>query len=111
MLYVDSDGSIRLTRGDTARLVVYIFNESAGGDYEIKENDTLTFSVKKKTRDPTALVKKQITGSNVFYIRPIDTSGLSFGRYQYDVQLTTSSGDVYTVITPTTFELLPEVTW
>lgn len=50
MLYVNSDGTIRLTRGDTA------------------------------------------------------------GKYLYDVELTTASGDVYTVIVPTTFEVLKEVT-
>lgn len=111
MLYVENDGSIRLTRGDTARLVVSIFNESADADYIITENDTLTLSVKKKAKDAVTLILKQVIGSNVFHIQPTDTSKLPFGRYLYDVQLTTMSGDVYTVITPKTFELMQEVTW
>ena len=51
-----------------------------------------------------------MTGSNQFHIEPEDTKFLSFGKYLYDVELTTASGDVYTVIVPTTFEVLKEVT-
>lgn len=111
MLYVESNGTIRLTRGDTARLIVTIENETLSENYEIAEDDTLTFSVKKSAKDAEPLLQKSIVGSNVFYIRPEDTSELSFRKYKYDVQLKTAEGDVYTIIVPTTFELLQEVTW
>ena len=49
-------------------------------------------------------------GGAAIHIRPEDTKELSFGKYLYDIQLTTADGDIYTVIPPTTFEILKEVT-
>lgn len=110
MLYTNDDGSISLTRGDTARLTVDIENELTSEKYIINEQDVLTLSIKKSIKDDTYLVQKVITGSNMFHIEPEDTSDLAFGKYKYDVQLTTSDGDVFTVIEPNTFEILTEVT-
>ena len=111
MLSVQSDGTIKLTRGDTARLRVYINNDIDDTEYDILENDELTFTVKKSVSDKTPYITKTIIGSNLFHIKPEDTSNLQFGNYKYDVQLTTESGDVYTVIGPNTFEITKEVTW
>lgn len=111
MLSVQSDGTIRLTRGDTARLSVYINNNLNDTEYSISETDELTFTVKKTEKDKTPYITKTITGSNLFHIKPEDTANLQFGNYKYDVQLTTGSGDVYTVIGPNTFEITKEVTW
>lgn len=111
MLYVENDGTIRLTRGDTARLTVPITNEMDNSIYEMDPNDTLAFTIKKNVKSDTSLVQKICIGSNTFHIAPIDTEELSFGKYVYDVQLTKNNGDVYTVIEPKTFEILPEVTY
>lgn len=111
MLYVENDGTIRLTRGDTARLTVPITNEMDNRIYEMDPNDTLAFTIKKNVKSDTSLVQKICIGSNTFHIAPTDTEELSFGKYVYDVQLTKTNGDVYTVIEPKTFELLPEVTY
>lgn len=111
MLSVQADGTIRLTRGDTARLNVSINNDSNGTEYEIQDTDELRFTVKKSVSDESPVLQKIITGSSLFHIRPEDTAGLSFGRYKYDVQLTTGGGDVYTVIGPSTFEIAQEVTY
>lgn len=111
MLSVQSDGTIRLTRGDTARISVYINNDINDTEYNISETDILTFTVKKSVSDKTPYISKTITGSNLFHIKPEDTTNLQFGNYKYDVQLTTESGDVYTVIGPNTFEIMKEVTW
>lgn len=111
MLYVNDDNSIRLTRGDTARILVPITNDLTGTTYELTDSDKLTLTIKKKETDSQPLVQKVLTGSNSFHILPSDTKDLSFGKYVYDVELTTEAGDVYTVIEPTTFELLKEVTW
>lgn len=111
MLYIDSDGTVQLTRGDTARLCVSIMNETDQTAYAIEAGDTLTLTVKKSTKDIEPSFQKVITGASTFHIEPQDTSGLAFGKYKYDVQLTTAGGDVYTVIVPTTFEILQEVTW
>lgn len=111
MLCINADGSIQLTRGDTARLSVTIENELTNGNYEVAAGDTMRLTVKKKVDDNTPLFQKVITGSNQFYIEPKDTSNIDFGKYLYDVELTTAAGDVYTVIVPTTFEILKEITY
>ena len=110
MLNISDTGVIKLTRGDTARFSVGILNEISDSAYGISDNDQLTLTVKKKVKDEDALIQKTITGATLFHIKPEDTSSLSFGKYVYDVQLTTAGGDVYTVIEPTSFEILSEVT-
>lgn len=110
MLTVSEQCEIGLTRGDTARLTVSIKNDLNNEPYEIKETDTIILSVKKSVTSSEYAFQKRISGSNVFYFEPQDTAGLSFGKYKYDVQLTTAEGEVYTVIPPTTFEVLQEVT-
>ena len=107
MLYVEGN-TIRLTRGDTAYLHIPLV--SNGVDYEMDANDTLTLSVKKSTRDTDYIFQKVVKGSNVFHVEPSDTSSTSFGKYTYDVQLETNKGDIFTVIPPSTFEVLAEVT-
>lgn len=111
MLYINKDGTIRLTRGDTARLTVTINNDFDGKPYEITETDVLKLTVKRSVRDTIPAFQKSVTGSNKFYIVPDDTKDLVFGKYIYDVELTTVGGDVYTVIEPTIFEILKEVTY
>ena len=109
MLYIEGN-TIRLTRGDTAFLTVPIENPDTGEAYEIAEDDTLVFSVKKFTCDTECLFQKTLVGSNVFEIKPEDTQGASVGRYKYDVQLTNALGQVFTVIEPSAFEVMEEVT-
>lgn len=110
ILNVNTDnGTIRLTRGDTARLYITIENESVGENYEITSADTLRLTLKKSIKDTYPAFQKVISGTNMFHIEPGDTSNLSFGRYFYDIELTTSDGDVYTIIGPAIFEILKEV--
>lgn len=111
MLYVNSDGTIKLTRGDTARISVNIENDVSGESYEVQPEDVLILTVKKSISDTDYSFQKKITGSNAFHILPSDTQLLSFGRYVYDVQITTKNSDVYTVIGPCSFEVLKEVTY
>lgn len=110
MLYIKEDGTIRLTRGDTARLTVPITNSTNNSEYEMQTDDTLYFSVKKSAKESEYLFQKIADGSNSIHIEPEDTAGLSFGKYKYDVQLTTAAGDVYTVIEPSVFEVMEEIT-
>lgn len=104
------DGTIKLTRGDTARFTVPIINETDGKEYIMQEGDTLALSIKQSVNDAELLMQKVLTGQNTFHIEPNDTANMKFGHYKYDVQLTTAGGDVYTVITPKLFEILEEVT-
>lgn len=111
MLYVNADGTIRLTRGDTAQLEITIKNGLTEEVYDMAPNDILSFTIKKSVKDETALVHKESKGTNTFHIEPKDTAELSFRKYFYDVQLARANGDVYTVIVPTTFEIMKEVTY
>ena len=110
MLYILPDGTIRLTRGDTARFDISIDNDVTGLPYEIEETDVLEFSVKKSMADKNPLIYKRLIGTNMFTINSIDTKDLPFGEYVYDIQLTNEDGDVSTVITPSKFEIMGEVT-
>ena len=107
MLYIDGN-TIRLTRGDTAYLNIPLVTTE--GTYEMLPEDILMFSVKKGTRDTDYIFQKVVTGTNSFHIEPTDTAELTFGKYIYDVQLNTKDNDVFTVIPPSTFEVLVEVT-
>lgn len=104
------DGTIRLTRGDTARLTIPIINSASNDEYVMQSGDVLFFTVKKSAKDTNYLFQKESTGTNAIHIKPEDTDNLSFGKYKYDVQLTTASGDVYTIIEPSVFEIMEEIT-
>ncbi len=93
MLTVDKDNTIHLTRGDTARF-------SIGPVVKIK----------KTVMQADPCVQLIVHGGEVLHIKPEDTKAMAFGKYVYDIQLTTADGDVYTIIPPTTFDLLKEVT-
>lgn len=111
MLTIDKDNTIHLTRGDTARLLIdRAANLATGKDYEFKPTDVVEMAVKKSVCDETALIRKSVSGGEAIHILPEDTKPLAFGRYVYDVQLTTAEGDVYTVVTLATFEVTKEVT-
>lgn len=106
-----NDNTIQLTRGDTAAMVVDIFDSATSATYIMEPDDTLTLSVKKSTSDRNCYIQKVVEGVNRIVIDPEDTSRLGFGTYIYDVQLEKATGAVATIIDPATFELLPEVTW
>lgn len=110
MLYIKDDGTIRLTRGDTARLTIPIINSASNDEYVMQSGDVLFFTVKKSAKDTNYLFQKESTGTNAIHIKPEDTNNLSFGKYKYDVQLTTAPGDVYTIIEPSVFEIMEEIT-
>ena len=111
MFTVDKDNALHLTRGDTARLLLgSVVNLVTGKEYILSADDTVTFTVKKTVYDTTPAVQITVPGGAAIHIKPEDTKEMAFGNYLYDVQLTTADGDVYTVIPPTKFEVLKEVT-
>ena len=111
VLTVDKDNTIHLTRGDTARLLIdRAANAVTGRDYVFTPEDRVTMTVKKTVYDTSPALQISVPGGAAIHIKPEDTRELSFGRYLYDVQLTTADGDVYTVIAPATFEVMKEVT-
>ena len=108
MLKVNADNSIELTRGDTARISLSI-TKADGTPYDYSA-DTVLFSVKTSVLSTELVLQKTVTDGTV-YIAPSDTEELKYGDYVYDVELTTQSGDVCTIITPARFTLTAEVTW
>lgn len=111
VLRVDKDNTIHLTRGDTARFSIgQIVNTVTNTNYTPTADDTVTMTIKKTVLDAAPCVQLIVPGGEVLHIKPEDTKAMSFGKYVYDVQLTTADGDVYTIIPPTPFELLKEAT-
>ena len=111
VLTVDKDNTIHLTRGDTARFSLgRIVNTVTNTNYTPTPEDTVTMTIKKTVLQADPLVQIIVPGGEVFHIKPEDTKAMAFGKYVYDVQLTTVDGDVYTIIQPTTFDLQKEVT-
>lgn len=108
MLIVSKYGEVKLTRGDTAWLAVEL-EDDEGKVYEPRTDDTLTLTVKKDYNDPVPLIDKKVIGSKVFHIKPEDTKGLAFGKYKYDVQVTTADGENFTPIADKVFEITKEV--
>lgn len=110
MLKLGANNTIQLTRGDTAYLTVNITNETDSSVYELQDGDTLTLTVKKSTKDTEFSFQKKVAESYTIKIEPDDTKDLAVGKYKYDVQLNTATGDVFTIIAATVFEVLEEVT-
>lgn len=102
--------SISLTRGDTARFEVSITNTVTGEPYTIEENDILTMTVRGTSKSPVEF-RSQSLGTSLLHIKPEDTEHMYFGEYVYDIELRTSSGDVYTVIPLSEFTVLPEASY
>lgn len=107
MYSIDERNVISMIRGDTAEFDIELIDDE-GDVYELVPGDVITFTVKKNTLSSDVLIQKE--GPHIS-ILPEDTSGMAYGTYKYDVQFTSSGGSVDTVIPPTTFKLLEEVTW
>jgi hypothetical protein len=60
--------------------------------------------------DNSLVFQKRVPADNAIIIEPKDTSSAAVGRYKYDVELNTESGDVFTIITKSTFFIEEEVT-
>lgn len=113
MFKIYEDNSIELIRGDSAEFdieVILVVDEDTDEQepYVIEAGDVLVFTVKKSPYDSAYAIQK--TGDQIT-LDPDDTKNLPFGLYWYDVQLTHDGDVVDTIIPPTVFRLLKEVTW
>lgn len=108
MLSIKENGSIYITRGDSAYITVVVKN----GEHVFKPmmGDMLHFSVKKDVEDTEYIIHKVFQVGDAIVINPEDTRNKPFGKYLYDVQLTRPNGEVYTIIEPTLFYIKEEVT-
>lgn len=108
MLKIDKrTNKIYLTKGDTAQIVVGLFDKD-GKERKLFEDDVITMTVKKRSEQNAVITKEAVDGAINFV--PADTKLLATGQYYYDIQLTTFGGSVYTLIPATIFELGEEIT-
>lgn len=99
-------GNITHRRGDTGKLVVHLMVGDA--PYVFHDGDTGLFTVKKRVGDDEIILQKEMS-DGAFILLPADTKDLTPGSYRYDVQVTLSSGEVYTVAMGK-YRLLPDIT-
>ncbi|MCD8097010.1 MAG: hypothetical protein LUE31_03035 [Lachnospiraceae bacterium] len=90
--------TISMTRGDTMKVYVAI-TDTNGSDYVPDDGDVLRFAAKKDYADDEPLILKDIPiDSLLLTLEPADTKELDYGSYVYDIELTTSEGEVSTVV-------------
>jgi len=108
-----SGTKISLTRGDSAIISVACTNGT--NPFPLTAGDTIYFTIKANAGTTTKLVQKVITtftsGKANITLNPADTKPLAYGDYLYDVQLTLSTNEVITIIAPSRFTILEEVTY
>lgn len=110
------------TRGDTLRAKVDLFHDKEKTKpYIIEDGDSVRFALKKPRQikvdkgyteyeDVEPLVLKDVpVDTLILHLEPIDTKHLSFGKYEYDIQIVHSDGTTDTFIPPTLFNLTKEV--
>ena len=108
MFKVDKN-KISLTRGDTAYLDLDIADAN-GIPYVSHAGDQVILSVKRNITDENYAFQKSVNPGEAITIKPEDTQTLDCGRYVYDIQLTTSLGEVFTIIEKNVFCIGEEVT-
>jgi hypothetical protein len=105
---------IFMTRGDTERFEVSLYDLTIDIDRPFLEGDTVYFTVKTSTQTKTKLFQKVVTvfqdGIAKFTIEPENTKDLRYHEYVYDVQMV-KEGDVTTIIPPSKFVIEEEVTY
>lgn len=102
--------NIMLTRGNTAELLILPQNED-GTPFFLEEGDKVLFTV--KNRYDKEMIQKEIlpssqdeeTGEITIILSPEDTIKMNPQAYTYDVLLVTASGDAYTFIPRSVFEI------
>ncbi len=106
---IANNTAITMTRGDTLLVNVDIIDED-GNIFMPVEGSNVRFAMKEKIDDLTPVLTKDIPIDTMTLRLDVDdTKRLAFGRYIYDIQLTTPEGDVDTFIAKATLRLTEEV--
>lgn len=107
-MYKINGTTITLTKGDSFYCSIEL--KQNGQAYTPQEGDVITFGLKKKEFDTTALITKVVPNDTLLlYITPNDTKQLQTGVYVYDLELTYANGDVDTFINKAELNLVAEV--
>lgn len=107
MFKINNKNEIAIVRGDTGKFKVDI-TDAKGEPYDLEPGDQLTLTVRKTPSSDDILIQKH--GDEIEFT-PENTARLPYGRYVYDLELRLADGQVDTIIQPTLFEILPEVTY
>lgn len=97
---------IILTQGDSCEFAVSLYDVN-DNETPVLNSDILTFTVRDIDTDSVVIAK---TAENaVFTLKPYDTKSLSAGLYHYDIQLERNTGEIYTIISNSYFQIEVEV--
>ena len=108
-MYSIKGKNIKLTRGDTFKATIGIYNAD-GTQYTLDQDDVVVFTMKRNYNDSAALLSKTIDHSTLaLEFSPADTANLAYGDYVFDVQMTFANGDVDTFIDKGKLTLTEEV--
>lgn len=105
--YNEEDGTIKLTRGDTAYLDISVTDDD-GKEFPLSNQTEICMTVREDALSPIIFQIPAKDGS--IKINPENTAELEFGTYRYDVQVILENADVYTY-GPYKFKVLQEVTY
>jgi hypothetical protein len=102
MFKIDGKQNIYISQGDSAVCNITVTNpEFPYEEYELKEGDTLVFTVRSTPKqlgvDEEPLIQKTLV-ENCIILEPQDTAMLEYGQYYYDVKLYFANGDINTII-------------
>lgn len=119
--YLTPENSVSILRGTTKTLVVTVTNPD--GEMTNLTGAKLVLTVKRDLWDDLPLLQKLTTnaaqavitkpreGLVEFYFTPADTQGLPPQDYIFDIWLLPATGERYAIVAPTTFKVLPGVTY
>lgn len=100
--------SLAMIRGDSETIIISV------NDYTLKPGDVIEMTVRKSSYDKDVTLYKKVTSFNlgeaIIDILPSDTRNLNSGIYVYDVQLTQEGGIVTTIIPPSEFKIIGDIT-
>ena len=105
-----SGTTIKMTRGDTLRIILELQDENAD-KYIPVEGDRIRFAMKRNYNDATPIVIKDIPNDTLeLVLNPEDTKNLMQpSSYVYDIEITYANGDVDTFIDKAKLMLTEEV--
>ena len=105
--------NISMIRRDSETLLVSM-EDHEGQEKDFLLGDTVYFTVKENISTDKKIMQKTIInfieGKALIEILPFDTNELRIKDYIYDIQLTKEDGSVTTIITPSKFSILGDVT-
>ena len=104
---------LEIVRGTTNTFQIEVVDVN-GTAYNLGSNERIIFGVKEKAEDEELIFQQtaEVVGEGLFKVRlaPEITEGLKCGKYSYDVGLQ-KGADYFNIIEPSTFVIVPNVTF